>query len=222
MRSGKRLRAVVFDFDGTLAHPVLDFALMKRRIAGLAARHLGSQAEPGALPALEWIESLARGMDSAPAASFRDEAHDLIQGMELKAAARTTLFPFSRPALDFLRGRGVASAVITRNSRQAVSAVFPDFARYLPVLLTREDVDSVKPDPAHLLAALNAVGALPEEAMMVGDHPLDVLTARRAKAFAGAVASGGTSREELALASPDILAPDAGELLAQLDRDGWI
>ena len=41
--------------------------------------------------------------------------------------------------------RGVAAAVITRNSRQAVEAVFPDFSGYLRVVLAREDVARVLP-----------------------------------------------------------------------------
>ena len=112
--------------------------------------------------------------------------------------------------------------MITRNNRQAVSAVFPDAAGYLSVLLTREDVDAVKPDPAHLLAALEALGANPLEALMVGDHPLDLLTAKRAGTFSGAVASGGTPQEELLRADPDFFAPDAGDLLRGLEAQGWL
>jgi len=88
--------------------------------------------------------------------------------------------------------------------------------------VAREDVDAVKPDPGHLLAALAALGATPGQAMMVGDHPTDVLTARRAGAFAGAVASGGTPLAELQSAGPDLLAPDVGELLVRLEKEGWI
>lgn len=222
MRNGKRLRAMVFDFDGTLARPALDFPLMKERLADLAARYLGIRPAPGTLPALEWIEALAGTLDAKGAAVFRERSHALIQDMEREAALRTSLFAFARPMLARLSELGVALAVITRNNRQAVAAVFPDSAGYLPVLLTREDVEDVKPDPAHLMAALGALGVLPDEAMMVGDHPLDVLTARRAGTFAGAVASGGTAVEELRRANPDFLAPDAGQLLARLEAEGWV
>jgi phosphoglycolate phosphatase len=100
--------------------------------------------------------------------------------------------------------------------------VFPDATNYLAALLTREDVDAVKPDPSHLLAALQAVGVGPSEALMVGDHPSDMLTARRAGTFSGAVASGGTPMEELLRDDPDFFAPDVGELLRGLEAQGWI
>jgi len=90
------------------------------------------------------------------------------------------------------------------------------------VVLTREDVAAVKPDPSHLLAALGAIGAGPEESLMVGDHPQDVLTARRAGTLAAAVASGGTDREELARSKPDFLEDDAGKLLEELEARGLV
>lgn len=221
MRNGSRLRAAVFDFDGTLARPALDFPLMKRRIGDLASSLTGTPVIAGGLPALEWIESLCGLMSPDKAGAFRSDSHALIEEMEREAAARTNLFEFVRPMLSRLGGRGVALAVITRNSRQAVEAVFPDAGDYLAAVLTREDVAAVKPDPAHLLAALWHLDALPSETLMVGDHPLDVLTARRAGAMAGAVASGDTSYADLQAAAPDFLAADAGELVERLEAQGW-
>lgn len=222
MQKPRRLRAMVFDFDGTLARPALDFSLMKARIASLARDRLGRSPEPGPLPALEWIEELAALMPRQSAEAFREESHRMILGMESEAASRTSLFGFVRPVLARLRQRGAVPAVITRNTRLSVDTVFPDAAAYLGVVLAREDVAAVKPDPGHLLAALAALGAGPEEAVMVGDHPTDVLTARRAGTLAAAVASGGTDEEELRLAGPDFLAKDAGELMARLEAEGWL
>lgn len=221
MRNGSRLRAAVFDFDGTLARPALDFPLMKRRIGELASSMTGVRVEPGGLPALEWIEALGGLMTPAQAEDFRRDSHALIEEMEREAAARTSLFDFVRPMLTRLGERGVALAVITRNSRQAVEAVFPDASRYLAAVLAREDVAAVKPDPAHLLEALSKLDAVPGETLMVGDHPLDVLTARRAGAMAGAVASGETPYADLQAAAPDFLAGDARELFERLEAQGW-
>lgn len=55
---------------------------------------------------------------------------------------------------------------------------------------------------------------------MVGDHPLDVETARRAGTLSGAVASGRIGLEELSLAMPDFAAEDCPELLRQLGLFG--
>lgn len=215
-----RLRAVVFDFDGTLARPSLDYALMKRRIGKAAAGYLGREVTPGTLPALEWIGKIAAGLGEGQARTFTAQAHAIIEEMEREAAASTSLFDFTRPVLARLRERGVAPAVITRNTRASVLAVFPDALDHLGALLTREDVRAVKPDPSHLLAALGILGAPSAQSLMAGDHPTDVLTARRAGTRAAAVASGGTSRADLLQAEPDILAGDVGELMAVLEERG--
>ena len=220
MRNAVRLKCLVFDFDGTLARPSLDFALMKARVTELARPYPGARPECGGLPALELVVRRAASMDEASAAKYRAAAHAAIREMEARAAASTSLFGFVRPALARLRARGVAPAVITRNTRDSVLAVFPEALEVLEALFAREDVPAVKPDPGHLLAALRKAGAAPGQAMMVGDHPSDVLTARRAGTLAGAVASGGTPREELALSRPDYLARDAGELLERLEELG--
>lgn len=221
------LRAVVFDFDGTLARPSLDFTLMKQRIARLAGgfpQHVQEEARelPSGLPALEWIDAIAGSLGSSSGAAFHMQAHALIAEMEREAASRTSLFPFTRQLLRALEARGTAVGIITRNNRAAVDAVFPDVLSFARLVLTREDVAAVKPDPAHLLAALDLLGARPEASLMVGDHPTDVQTARRAGTAAAAVASGGTSLEALQEAEPDLLMPDAGELLELLAARGWI
>ena len=64
MPATPRLRAVVFDFDGTLAEPSLDFALMKERLARVSARFLGRTPKPASTPALEWIEATAALLDA--------------------------------------------------------------------------------------------------------------------------------------------------------------
>ncbi|GFK93634.1 Pyrophosphatase PpaX [Fundidesulfovibrio magnetotacticus] len=222
MRTPARLAAVVFDFDGTLARPALDFPLMKRRVGLLAEGFLPGVHEPGPLPALEWIDALAARLEARRARDFRAQALALIADMEREAAASTSLFDFVRPALDRLRGRGVALAVVTRNSRDSVNTVFPDAGRYLGAVLAREDVRAVKPHPEHVLAALRALDRAPGEALMVGDHPQDVQVARAAGTLSAAVSSGDTAPERLARAGPDFLEADAGLLLERLENLGWL
>jgi phosphoglycolate phosphatase len=139
-----------------------------------------------------------------------------ITAMELDAAARGRLFDFTRPLLAELKARGLATAIVTRNCTAAVRRVFPDVAQCCDVFLPREDAPRVKPDPAHVLLALERLGVAPEKALMVGDHPLDVETARRAGTLAGAVASGRVDLEALSLAAPDFAAEDCPGLLRGL------
>ena len=219
-------RALAFDFDGTLAVQNLDFALMKRRLAALAEIFLEEAVSPDGLPALEWVEHLAglvlerQGRDLS--LEFHTRCRFLIMDMEIKAASAGRLFPSTRPMLAALRVRGVRTAVITRNCTPAVTTVFPDIAAHVDCLLARESAPRVKPDPVHLLAALERLGARPEETLMVGDHPMDVLVGRRAGTATAAVSSGETTADALRAAGPDYLAEDCARLMDMLDSEGLL
>ncbi|GAB6036849.1 HAD family hydrolase [Fundidesulfovibrio butyratiphilus] len=214
------LSAVVFDFDGTLARPALDFTLMKHRLADLARARFGDPLPEVGGPALEWIEAVTAARTREEARSFRDQAHGLIADMELEAAARTSLFPFVRDVLTRLKSLGAGLAIITRNIRRSVDMVFPDVLDFVDAVLTREDVAAVKPDPAHLLAALAVLGVPADRALMVGDHPQDVLTARRAGTLSAAVTSGGNDPARLRQSGPDFFEPDVAALVDRLVREG--
>jgi phosphoglycolate phosphatase len=211
--------AIVFDFDGTLAELVIDFNRMRTAIAALAEAFLGERPETNGQPVLEWLDELVEevgAFDADLGRQLRSRGLLTITAMELDAAARGRLFDFTRPLLAELKARGLATAIVTRNCTAAVRRVFPDVAQCCDVFLPREDAPRVKPDPAHVLLALERLGVAPEKALMVGDHPLDVETARRAGTLAGAVASGRVDLEALSLAAPDFAAEDCPGLLRGL------
>ncbi|NTW37981.1 MAG: HAD family hydrolase, partial [Syntrophobacteraceae bacterium] len=87
--------------------------------------------------------------------------------------------------------RRVKAAVITRNCEEAVRLVFPDVDRYCGGLLARDHVPKVKPDPDHLLRALEVLACGVEGVVMVGDHPLDVETGKRAECSRPGFPAGG-------------------------------
>lgn len=219
----RKINAVVFDFDGTLAYLVIDFTEMKRRVADTASAWLDHRPEPDGMPVLEWIEELARDIEVGQAGQgrrFFDAAHAAIRDMECEAARRGGLFPFVRKMLRDLGERGVDTAIITRNCAQAVEAVFPDALDYCRAVLPREAVARVKPDPGHLRSALEILGASPDTTLMVGDHPLDIETGRRAGTRTAGVASGRISREALLAAGAEFTAADARELVETLFLGG--
>ena len=211
--------AVVFDFDGTLAELVLDFTAMKARVGRVAAGFLTDVPTPNGLPALEYVRSLAEaiGRDSPQAAArFELFAARVIMDQEIEAARAARLFEATRPALAALARAGTQVGIITRNCRAAVDIVFPDAAEFAGVLLARDDVRHVKPDPRHLLDALAFLDVPPTRALMVGDHPMDVATGQAAGTCTAALASGRLPLADLARHDPDYLADDVAALVAML------
>jgi phosphoglycolate phosphatase len=75
-----------------------------------------------------------------------------------------------------------------------------------------------KPAPDGLLALCRALDAAPAETLLIGDSTVDVATARAAGVPVCAVAWGLTPRDTLAAASPDYLVVDTNELAELLTR----
>ncbi|MHB8769782.1 MAG: HAD family hydrolase [Syntrophales bacterium] len=211
-----RFRAIVFDFDGTLARLTIDFAGMRTAVLDLIARYPIPTDGLMNYHILEMVEEartrIAR-LDRHGASAFFRSAHALIAAIEMEAARSGSLFAGTEELLAELGRRGIGVAVVTRNCRAAVVATFPAIDRTCRVVLTRDDTARIKPHPAHLLAALRALGTDPADAAMVGDHPLDIRLGREAGTFTIGVLSGHSTREALETAGADLVLPDAVSLL---------
>ena len=205
--------AVVFDFDGTLAHLTIDFGRMRRDVLALLPAHGLEPAEFERLYVLELIEAAGRrlGAAGADAEAFLAAARAAIERVEIEAAAAGGLLPGAAAALETLDRRGYRLGIVTRNCAAAVSAVLegPAGGR-LPhrVLLTRDDVPRVKPDPAHLEAALAALGVPASEAVMVGDHPMDVEAGHRVGMRTVGVLTGRSPRAAFEAVRADLVVDD--------------
>ena len=146
-------RAVLFDMDGTLTCPMLDFPRIKAEM-GIGARPI--------------LEALAEMSDARRAA-----AEAILLRHEEEAAVGSTLNAGCTDLLDWLQRCGVRSAVITRNSGSSVSTVFARHGLAFDVVVAREDA-APKPDPRPLLLACDRLGVAPGDAWMVGDGQYDI------------------------------------------------
>jgi len=100
------------------------------------------------------------------------------------------LFPGVREMLDELQSRGCPMALVTSRLKyttdQALDAF--DLRRYFPVIVTADEVPRYKPDPQCAQIAMDRLGVVPEETVMVGDTVHDILCAKNAGVTAVLVA----------------------------------
>jgi len=80
---------------------------------------------------------------------------------------------------------------------------------YCPVVVCRDNIKKVKPDPLHLQAALNLTGGYAHNALMVGDHPLDIEVGRRVGTLTAGVLTGNFREADFRQAGADIVLPQA-------------
>ena len=215
------VRAIVFDFDGTLAKPALNFEEMNK-----AAQHAVAALFPAApaqdRPALEWLVKIKKQLELTKQFDLILEldqaARQSMAQVEVKAVKAGGLFPETKKVLLRLKKMGIKTAIITRNCREAVLELLPEQENLYNCLLTRDDVQEVKPNPSHLLTALQLINQTPEHALMVGDHPMDIETGKRAGVRTAAVTCGHSPIEKLLASQPDLLATDCSALLKMLEE----
>lgn len=220
----KKIEAIIFDFDGTLAELTIDFDEMKKRLKALGSAFLDPLPEKD-VPALEWVDFIADCLsekDPDLGKEFHTRCRFLIISMEVEAARNGKLFPFTCNILNGLRESGIKTGIITRNTASAVRELVPEINNLSGCFLSREDVQNVKPHPEHLFKALEIIGVDPENTLMVGDHPMDIETGKRAGSMTAGVATGRMSVEELKKAEPDFVAVNCAELMQILENKGLV
>lgn len=211
-------RALLFDFDGTLA-PNLDLPDLRRRVVSLTLAHGVPETVFSGRYIVEILDAGAEWLaarDSALGSALHADGHRLIREFEIQAARCTEPFADVREVLAGLRERGKALAVVTRNCRAAVLAAFPDVADYCDTVLARDDVAHLKPDVRHLQQALDVLGHAPCRAVMVGDGQLDMHMGRALGLYCVGVLTGSSDADGLREAGADAVLARTGELAAAL------
>lgn len=205
----------LFDFDGTLIEPTIDFDLMHRKVLKIARDFGVADRSLRQLHTLETVETVEARLrdDHGAREEFLKRVHASILDLELEAAEHAHAYPGVPEMLDELATRGFGVGIVTRNSRAAVMRILRRFPLHYDVLLTRDDVAHVKPDPRHLLRALEHFSEGRRRAAMCGDHPMDVVVGKRIGALTVGVLQPGMSEERFAGVDPDLVVSHPSELL---------
>ncbi len=171
------VRAVVFDFDGTLTRPeALDFAELRRLLSCPTGR-----------PILEYIEAL-------PTESDRGKAWQILDAFELAAARASVPNEGAETLVCLLREAGIARAILSRNSRASVLEAMKHFSSLGPgdfsVLISRESSGRPKPHPDGVELAARQLALPPGELLVVGDFVFDIMAGRSAGARTAFLTNG--------------------------------
>ncbi|HEY5448385.1 MAG TPA: HAD family hydrolase [Polyangia bacterium] len=199
MTDGLAPRAVIFDLDGTLTEPVLDFDAIRAEI-GL----------PEKVPILEYLDQLTVGE--------RARAEAVMLRHERAAIAQATLADGCADLLGHLREREIPIAILTRNVREVVETFARMFTFQFHAVYTRED-GPPKPSPAGALSLCRAMGVAPAHTLAVGDYKYDVMAGRDAGCRTVLVDRDGLAAHELVdWGSPDLVVKSLRELLPLFGR----
>lgn len=155
------IHGIIFDMDGTLTVPHIDFQALRRELGIMVG---------------DIVDHL-KSVDDAE----RRRLEDILHRFEEDAAVNATLQPGAAALLDALRARGLKLGLLTRNSRKSVKTVLAKFHLHFDATLTREDGPH-KPSPEPVLALAQRWKLPPAELLVVGDYVHDLRCARDAGA----------------------------------------
>ena len=165
----------VFDLDHTLVSSPLDLRAVGREMEAFV-RERGLP-----LPWRErrWSAPELLAFVRAEAAHLEADVLAIPQLHERRAMEQAVLEPFAEDALRAMKQLGFATVIWTNNDRVAADFVLArfDLHRHLDLVVTRDDVTALKPDPDGLRVVRERWPAAPH-IVMVGDAWVDGLAAQ--------------------------------------------
>lgn len=214
---------VVFDLDGTLVDSAPD-------LVGALNTVLEEQRLP-AVPLAKARNLVGQGARALIARGFALAGEPLAEG-ELerltgrfldiyrgRIAEATRPFPHLEQALDRLAAEGATLCVCTNKSTE-LSLMLLDalgLTSRFAAVVGHDRAPARKPDPRHVLAAIEQAGGDPHRAVMVGDTDADVISAKTAGVPVVAV-SFGYNGTPVADMGADAVIQDFEELPAKVAR----
>jgi HAD superfamily hydrolase (TIGR01509 family) len=157
------IKAVIFDMDGTLTEPFLDFDRIRQEI-GL----------PSGVGILEGMNQLS--------AKQKRRAEKILAEHEDSAAQNSKLNHGAKEILDSLRRRKIPVGLLTRNLRKNVELVAAIHGLRFDAIIDRTD-GPIKPDSFGVLQLCRQFNVRPAETLVVGDFRHDLQSAKDAGAI---------------------------------------
>jgi pyrophosphatase PpaX len=206
-----KLKAILFDLDGTLINTneliVETFQYTYKTILNLdvpreeIVQYFGE-------PLIDTLAKYDSQKVETLLKTYRDynfKRHDEI----------VTIFPGVKETLIQLKDKGYLLAIVTSKKNNAAQKGLDLFelSPLFDCLVGCDDTEKHKPNPDPILKALDNLNLEPQEALMVGDSPYDLLCGKNAGTFTAVVKYTEHSLERLISLKPDLVLDQIQDLL---------
>lgn len=208
-----RIAAVIFDFEGTL----VDFqwrlaeaeAQLREVFVSLGYGAAGNYAEL-------WNAAAERAVPQGRLAELRRVLGPVYDRWDADALARWRPRPGAAEVLRELAARGLRTGMVSNIGRAALTDALARFGfdRRLAPVVSRDDVDFMKPRAEGILSVLAQWRMTPQDALFVGDSKADVAAARAAGMPVAILRNGECAESEFDALPPDGMVSDLERILA--------
>ena len=201
----KKIKAFVFDLDGTLTHFTIDYMAARREVIN----KLISAGIPDSLVtenqrlmdiikvAENFFNNTIKTPEKIP--SIKKQIDHIITSYEMDGALKTDLIPGAKELLILLKKKKYKIGLFTLENKKITNYILKklSISLYFDSIITRDDVRNPKPHPEHLRMALNQLNVSADEIIVIGDHPIDFECAKQLNALTIALISGRHTKDEL-------------------------
>lgn len=206
---------VLFDFDGTIMD-TNDVILKSWQYTFMKLENREEEQDKLTATFGEPLEiTMAKFFPNAPL----DEAIEIYRSFQRdNFNGLITLFPGMKELIIELKKRGFKTGLVTSRLYQTTIEGLDKYGlrQYFDAVVTPEDTDKHKPDPAPINIALAKLGSEPEHAVMLGDTLFDILCAKNAAVksvlVSWSLALAGKTKEDLGKDAPDYIITKPEEL----------
>jgi HAD superfamily hydrolase (TIGR01509 family) len=213
--------AFVFDLDGTLVDSVYEHVLAWREALERVGVEVWRIHRRIGMSGGLLVDALLRetGREVTPEQAEQMKRFHAAAYARLSTSVRP--LPGARELLRRLSELGVPWAIGTSGWMESARPMLELLGVPASVpIVTRDQVAHAKPDPDLFIAAVERFGVPMTDAVVVGDSVWDLLAARRARALAVGLLSGGYGQDELERAGAYRVYQDPADLLDHLYEVG--
>jgi len=216
----KDVQTILFDFEGTLVDlqwnlqgAVKETLEMLRTLRFPIQRLQGMKYSTLMLEAIRMAKEIGQSADSV-----REKIGAIYDRFDEDALMRWTLRDGSKDVLSVLKANGLKIGLVSNVGRKALDKALPklDLHPFFNVVVSRNDVQFIKPCGEGLSLALSRLQVIKDKALYVGDSLDDIQSAKAAGVKVIIIMGKENSKEELLSGGPHQLVYDFNVLLTSL------
>jgi len=193
----------LFDYDGTLAdtNEIVNLSLITA-----VKRCLNKD-----ITKTQLIPILGKVIEDQMAYFCKEKTQELVECYKEcyrnNQDKMTRLFPGAVETISQLKSRGSKLGIVSSKGRRGINHGLNMFniAHMFDIIVAAREVQFSKPHPQPILKALEQAAVKPEEAVMIGDSPHDILSGKRAGVKTVAVSWTQFPMEQIKELNPDFI-----------------
>ncbi|MBO4230997.1 MAG: HAD-IA family hydrolase [Bacteroidales bacterium] len=210
------IKSLIFDFDGTLGDTRANIVLTMTQTLKTMGYQVAGENEISStmgLPLEEGFRQLVPGISEMETLDCAKTYRQIFEINRKKLVPK--LFPYVRETLGILAEKGFVMTIASSRMSGSLNGFLHDMgiSDLISYVVGADNVTFAKPHPEPVLKTLNDLRISPEEALVIGDMPVDILMGKRAGTRTCGVTYGNSSRKELEEAGADLIIDEFNKLL---------